>query len=162
MIDVSIHILCERKPGILSRLIRDIKLFGLVYTGHNIEYTDDQCLISVDGHGELNCTREELQEMLNQFPGVLSVMDISIRHQGSEVSGHKTSITSERVNPEEALSPTILLMAEKRLAETLGPVANYLVETAAQNCNTCGELFNSLAGELNNDKERQAFLSIIA
>ena len=161
MIEVSINLICQRKPGILSRLIRDIKLFGLIYSGHNIEYQGEQCLITINGSGELNCTREKLMQLMNEFPGVINVMDISITHEGSEVSGMKTRISSERIDAQQELTPAILLMAEKRLAETLGPIAAYLVETSAQSCQNCGDLFNALASELNNEGERHDFLSIL-
>ena len=161
MIDVAIHLQCLRKPGILSRLIRDIKLFGLIYSGHNIEYQNEQCRITVNGSGELNCTREKLIEMLTDFPGVIRVNEVSIQHEGHEVSGRKTTITSEHIDPKQALSPNTLLMAEKRLAETLGPIASYLVETAAQDCANCGDLFRTLAAELSSEHERRQFLSIL-
>jgi hypothetical protein len=161
MIDVTINLLCSRKPGILSRLIRDIKIFGLIYTGHNIEYQDNRCQITINGSGELNCTRDKLEQMLNDFPGVITVTHVSIKHDGTEVSGLKTTISSEQIDPHQALTPNILLMAEKRLAETLGPISSYLVENATQNCTNCGELFAALAAELNNEQERRQFLSIL-
>ncbi len=161
MIDVTIQLLCTRQPGILSRLIRDIKLFGLIYSGHDIEYQGSNSLITVSGSGELNCTREKLKQMLSDLPGVISVSNISIRHDGAEVSGLKTRVSSEQIEPLQPITPAILLMAEKRLAETLGPVASYLVETAAQSSRNSGELFNALSQELSSEKERSDFLSIV-
>jgi len=167
MIDVTIQLLCARQTGILSRLIRNFKLFGLTYSGHNMEGQGGNSLITVNGSGELNCTREKLEQVLRDFPGVISVSNISIRHEGDEVSAPKTGISSgqidpfEQIDPLQALTPAILLIAEKRLAETLGPVASYLVETAAQSSRNSGELFTTLSQELSSQKERDDFLSIV-
>ena len=46
MIDVTIYLKCSKKPGTLSRLIRDIKLFGLIYSSHDIQHQHDFNLIA--------------------------------------------------------------------------------------------------------------------
>ena len=161
MIDVSIHLICTRKPGTLSRLIRDIKLFGLIYSSHDIEYNGENSVITVHGTGDLNCTRDKLIEVLNNLPEIISILDVTISHYGKEMEQFETHTSNELIHFQELLTPAILLTAEKRLAETMGPIASYLVETAAQSSNNAGELFHVLAEELNSTTEQQEFLSII-
>jgi hypothetical protein len=55
----------------------------------------------------------------------------------------------------------VVLAAEKRLSEILGPVASFIVESAALDSNNAGELFTRLATELNDQGERDYFLSIV-
>ena len=161
MINVTINLICTRKPGTLSRLIRDIKLFGLIYTAHDIEYKDNNSLITVHGAGQLNCTREKLMEVLDHLPEVISIMAVTITQDGQEIEQFETQNSNELIHSMDLLTPAILLTAEKRLAEIMGPIANYLVETAAKSSRNTGELFNSLAEELSSDSERKDFLSII-
>jgi len=161
MIDVSIHLICSRKPGTLSRLIRDIKLFGLIYSSHDIRYEDNHSLITVHGTGALNCTQEKLIEILNELPEIISITEVNISHNGAKLDQVETKISNELILSHELLSPAILLTAEKRLAEIVGPIAGYLVETAANTSKDTGELFHSLAAELNTEVEQQNFLSII-
>ena len=132
MINVTINLICTRKPGTLSRLIRDIKLFGLIYTAHDIEYKDNNSLITVHGSGQLNCTREKLMEVLDHLPEVISIMDVTITQDGQEIEQFETQNSNELIHSMDLLTPAILLTAEKRLAEIMGPIANYLVETAAK------------------------------
>lgn len=161
MIEVSIHLICTKKPGTLSRLIRDIKLFGLIYSSHEIEYQQAHNLITVHGSGKLNCGRNRLIEVLNDLPGVISIDTINIVRNGVNIAQVHTQTSQEKILSREPLTSAILLTAEKRLAETLGPIANFLVETAATNCQNTGELFLTLASELNTESEKTAFLSII-
>jgi hypothetical protein len=160
-IDVTIHLNCSRKPGTLSRLIRDMKKLGLIYSRHQIEHEQQQCVISVSGSGQLNCTRDRLIQIMEELPGVISVVKLQISRNGENIEAFKTRTSNELIHAQELLTPAILLTAEKRLAETIGPVAKYLVDSAAKTSSNTGELFYSLAEELNNDSERTEFLSII-
>ena len=90
MFDVSIQLVCTRKPGTLSRLIRDIKLFGLQYTSHGIQHYDDHCEITINGSGILNCSREKLIEILTDNPQIDSVKNLSISRNGQEITTFKT------------------------------------------------------------------------
>jgi len=130
MIDVSIHLLCSEKPGTLSRIIRDIKLFGLFYKSHSIEYRGNQSLIVVNSSGELNCTQQRLIELLGEFSEVIKVKKVSISSDGEEVTDFRTTVSDTHIKALEPLSPAILLTAEKRLSEIIGPIASLLVETA--------------------------------
>lgn len=161
MFDISIQLLCSRKPGTLSRLIRDIKHFGLQYSDHDIVYDGDECEITVNGSGILNCSRQDLIEILGELSEVKVVQKLTISKNGNEVTTFRTRFSRDNIHPSEPLTHTVLLAAEKRLAEIIGPVASYLVETAAGNSKNAGELYRALAGELNDVKERQEFLSII-
>ena len=161
MINVTIKLSCSKKPGTLSRLIRDIKLFGLIYANHQIEHNDNHCVISITGSGQLNCTQSKLRQFFEESNEVQKVFDITITRNGEEITEFRTEASNEVIRSSDHLSPAILLMAEKRMAEIIGPVATYLVEDASINSSNCGELFNALAGELNSDQERETFLSII-
>ena len=161
MFDVSIQLLCSRKPGTLSRLIRDIKHFGLQYRDHDIVYNGDECEITVNGSGILNCSREDLIEILGELAEVKVVQKLTISKNGNEITTFRTRFSRDYIHASEPLTHTVLLAAEKRLAEIIGPVASYLVETAAENSQNAGELYRALAVELNDVRERQEFLSII-
>ena len=161
MIDVSIHLKCSKKPGTLSRLIRDIKLFGLIYSSHDIQYQQDYNLITVHGSGKLNCGRNRLIEVLNDLPEILSINSVKISRNGLEIKQVETQTSNELIHSKEPLTPPILLTAEKRLAEVIGPIAGFLVETAAISSQNTGELFAALAKELNTENEQKVFLSII-
>lgn len=161
MIDVTINLICSRKPGTLSRLIRDIKLFGLIYSSHDIQYQANSSQITVHGTGELNCTREKLIEILNDLPEVISILSVTIKRNGAEIQQFETHTSKEQIHFHAPLTPAILLTAEKRLAEIIGPIANYLVDTAVLNSQNTGELFHTLAEELNTENERKEFLAII-
>lgn len=161
MFDVSIQILCTRKPGTLSRLIRDIKLLGLQYSEHNIAYMDDTAVITVKGTGKINCSREQLIDMLTNMPEIISVQELTIKKEGEEVQTFRTQNSNNFILSSETLTPAVLLTAEKRLAEILGPVATYLVEEASSQSKNAGQLFNILAEELNSELEKNTFLSIL-
>jgi hypothetical protein len=100
-------------------------------------------------------------EVLNHLPEVISIMAVTIIQDGQEIEQFETRNSNELMHSTDQLTPAILLTAEKRLAEILGPIANYLVETAAMSSSNTGELFHLLAEELNSDSERKDFLSII-
>ena len=132
MFDVSIQLTCTRKSGTLSRVIRDIKLFGLQYTSHGIEHFDDHCEITINGAGVLNCSREKLIEVLTDNPQIDSVKNLRISRDGQEITTFRTQYSRDYIHANERISEAVLLSAEKRLAEIMGPVASYLVEEFAQ------------------------------
>jgi len=161
MFDVSLKLLCTRKPGTLSRVIREINLLGLQYKNHQIEFSGEHTRIVVNAMGELNCTRESLEELFDRFAEVLQVQDLNVSQGGRDVTQFKTTVSETRISAREQLTPAVVLAAEKRLSAILGPVASFVVEAAAQDSNNAGELFTRLAAELNDQGERDYFLSII-
>jgi hypothetical protein len=161
MFDVSIHLLCTRKSGTLSRIIRDIKLFGLQYQDHSIDYLGDQSLIVVNSAGELNCSQERLTKFFHEFDEIVDVPNVTIMRDGEEITEFRTTASKTHIGAKEPLSPAILLVAEKRLSEIMGPIASLLVETASQSSQNVGELYLQLSEELNDQIERKEFLSVI-
>lgn len=161
MIDVSIRVHCTSKPGTLSRIIREMKLFGLEYQSHKIDYQDDDCFILINTSGELNCSREQLVGLFESLPAVIAVQELTISRGGVEVSEFKTAASNARIHASEVVSPAILLATEKRMSEILGPVASFLVQNAAEASRNVGELYIKLSRELGDEKEREEFLSII-
>jgi hypothetical protein len=71
------------------------------------------------------------------------------------------SKSNTHIAAHDEITPAILLSAEKRMSEILGPVADFLVEKAAQHSKTVGELYHNLSEELGDPDERRDFLSII-
>lgn len=161
MFDVSIQLLCTRKSGTLSRIIREINLIGLQYQSHKIDFSDDHSVITVNASGELNCTRQSLEALFDRFPEVQAVQELSVSQDGDEVTQFKTTVSEARISALEHLSPAVVLAAEKRMSEILGPVASFIVESAAQSSSNAGELFTQLSEELSDPAEREYFLSII-
>jgi hypothetical protein len=145
----------------VSRVIREINLLGLQYKNHQIEFADEHTLITVNAMGELNCTRESLGELFDKFSEVLQVQDLHVSQDGRDVTQFKTTVFEAHISAREQLTPALVLAAEKRLSAILGPVASFVVESAAQDCKNAGELFTRLAIELNGQGERDYFLSII-
>jgi len=161
MFDVSLKLLCTRKPGTLSRVIREINLLGLQYKNHQIEFAGKHTRITVNAMGELNCTRESLGELFDKFSEVLQVQDLNVSQNGRDVTEFKTTVSETHISAREPLTPALVLAAEKRLSDILGPVASFVVESVAQDSNDAGELFTRLAAELDDQDERDYFLSII-
>ena len=161
MFDVSLQLLCTSKSGTLSRVIREIHLLGLQYKNHQIEFTGEHAHITVNSIGELNCTRASLEELFDKFAEVLQVQDLNVSLDGKDVTEFKTTVSETHISAHEHLTPAVVLAAEKRLSEILGPVASFIVELAALDSNNAGELFTRLAAELNDQGERDYFLSII-
>lgn len=161
MFDVTIELSCSKKPGTLSHLIRDIQRFGLQYTRHDISHHNNHCNLTIVGHGVLNCSRDDLLEILNDIPEVTQVRKLSIFRDGHEITTFRTEFSKDYIHTREPLSEAVLLSAEKRLAEIIGPIASYLVEMAARKCTNAGQLYKVLARELNGEEEKQQFLSII-
>ena len=161
MFEVSLQLLCSRKPGSLSRVIREINLLGLQYRNHKIDFDDRQTYITINASGELNCTRESLEELFGNLPEVMELQQLDITRDGKDVTGFKTRVSNARISTHEPLSPAVLLAAEKRLSDIMGPIASFIVEAAARESGNAGDLFARVAEELNDDSERAAFLSII-
>ena len=67
MFDVSLQLLCTRKSGTLSRIIREFKLFGLQYQNHKIDFDDDKSHITINAIGDLNCPLDSLEELFDNF-----------------------------------------------------------------------------------------------
>lgn len=59
------------------------------------------------------------------------------------------------------VSPELIAVAQEQLAEFLGPIASVLVRRAAESANSPKDLIDTLAGELEDDSERQAFQSAV-
>ncbi len=161
MFDFSLQLLCTSKSGTLSRLVREIHQVGLQYQSHQIETNGDESRISITAAGVLNCTLESLEELFANFPEVLQVQQMRVTSDGRDVTEFKTVISETQVAAGEQLTPAVVLAAEKRLSEILGPVASVIVEAVAPNCADAGALYSRLAEELNDQEERDSFLSII-
>lgn len=161
MYDFSLKLLCTSKPGTLSRLVREIGQVGMQYRGHRIEDNGKQSNISIDAVGDPNCTLESLEELFGNFPEVLEIVQLRLSSGGRDVTEFKTRVSATHVSATEQLTPAVVLAAEKRLSDILGPVASVIVETVAPQCRDAGELYVRLAAELNDDAEREYFLSIV-
>jgi acetolactate synthase regulatory subunit len=162
MYDFSLQLLCTSKPGTLSRIVREIHQVGLQYQAHQIETNGDQSRISISAAGLLNCSLESLEELFGNFPEVLEVQQMRVTSGGREVTGFKTTVSETQLPASEHLTPAVILAAEKRLSDILGPVASVIVESVAPDCVDAGGLYARLAAELDDADEREYFLSIIA
>lgn len=161
MFDVSIRLLCTKKSGTLSRIIREIKLFGLQYQSHEIAFDENRTLIVINSIGDLNCTRETLQEVFSQLPEVIEVQNLEVTRDGRDVTGFTIKASEARISASEKISPAVIMAAEKRLSDILGPVSAFIVESSVSSCSTAGELYALLAEELSSQREREDFLSVI-
>jgi len=161
MFDVSLQLLCTSKSGTLSRLIREINLCGLQYKNHMIDTNSEHSHITINASGDLNCTLESFEELFVEFPEVLRVQQLKVTRDGKDVDQFKTRVSQAHISAQEHLTPALVLAAEKRLSDILGPVASFIVETAAQDCSNAGQLYSRLAEELYDQEERDYFLSII-
>lgn len=161
MFDFSLQLLCTSKSGTLSRLVREIHQVGLQYQAHQIETSGGESHISIKAIGVLNCSLESLEEMFTNFPEVLQVQQIRVTSDGKEVTEFKTIVSETHVAAREHLTPAVVLAAEKRLSDILGPVASVIVDAVAQDCADAGELYARLADELNDQDERDYFLSVV-
>lgn len=161
MYDVTIQLVCTRKSGTLSRIIREIKVLGLQYREHKIKFTDKETHITIGAGGNLNCSRDSFEELFAGLPEVLRVSELNIMQNGKHVELLKTTVSKSHISAQESLTPAILVAAEKRFSDIMGPVSSFIVEAAAVDCKNAGELFTRLADELNDEAERAQFLSII-
>ena len=161
MLDVSLQLLCTTRSGTLSRLIREMKQVGLQYQAHKISINGEYTHIEIDAAGELNCSRAGFEEVVAGFPEVLQIQQLKMSRDGKDISEFKIQVSETHVSTAEHLTPAVLLAAEKRLSEILGPVASVIVESVKDQCADAGELYRRLAAELNDDEERRIFLSIV-
>lgn len=161
MYDVSIHLLCTKKSGTLSRIIREIKLFGLQYQSHDIKFGDNQTRIVINSNGDLNCSVDALEEMFSSLAEVVKVEKLEVSRDGRDISQFKIAASETRLSAKERITPAVVLAAEKRLSEILGPISAFIVESNAPGCRNAGELYARLAEELSDQKEREYFLTVI-
>lgn len=161
MLDLSLQLLCTTKSGTLSRLIREMRQVGLQYKSHKISINGEYTHITIEAAGEMTCSRENLEQIFGNFSEVLQVQEFSLTRDGKDVTNFKTQVSEAHVSDAEHLTPAVLLAAEKRLSEILGPVASVIVENVKNQCGDAGELYARLAEELNDDSEREYFLSIV-
>lgn len=161
MLEVRLQLLCTRKPGTLSRVIREINMVGLQYRDHRIENSDDYAQITVSANGEMNCSPESLKEFFEDYPDVLGVLELSLSRDGKPVEEVRTRVSETHLSVKDRLTPAIVLGAEKRLSDILGPVASVIVEAVAKDCLNVGQLYTRLAAELGDEDERRRFLSVI-
>ncbi len=161
MYDVRIVLSCSDRSGILSRIIREINLFGLTYQGHKLDELATGKRITVNASGELNCTRDALEELFAGLPEVHSIDRLLITRNGDEVTQFKTGAPDVHIAATERLTPAIVLAAEQRLSDVLGPVASVIVGAAADQCRNAGELYRHIAQELDDERERAEFLAVL-
>ena len=161
MLEVRLQLLCTGKPGTLSRVIREINMVGLQYRDHRIENSDENLQITVSANGEMNCSPESLKEFFEDYPDVLEVLELSLSRDGNPVEEIRTRVSETRLSVKDRLTPAIVLGAEKRLSDILGPVASVIVESVAKECLNVGQLYTRLAAEFGDDDERRRFLSVV-
>lgn len=161
MFDFSLQLLCTSKPGTLSRLVREIHQVGLQYQAHQIETSGNESRISITAIGVLNCTLESLEELFNNFPEVLQVQQMRVTSEGKDVDQFRTVVSKTQVAASEHLTPAVVLAAEKRLSDILGPIASVIVDAVVPGCANAGQLYARLARELDDQDERDSFLSVI-
>lgn len=161
MLEVRLQLVCTRKPGTLSRVIREISIIGLHYQNHQIEDSGEQIRFTIHASGEPNCSLASLEELFGDFTEVTQAVQVSATRDGKPVAEIRTRVSEAQIAIEGDLTPAVVLAAEKRLSDILGPVASVIVEAVAGNCSTAGELYARLAAELNDEAERAQFLSVL-
>lgn len=161
MLDVTLQLLCSKKAGTLSRVIREISVVGLQYQNHRIKTSDDTIHFTINATGDLNCNLDNLRDLFDSFPEVREVVRLRASQGGKDITEVRTRVSSSRIAATEQITPAVVLSAEKRLSDILGPVASVIIESVVHNCSNVGELYARLADELNDDAERTRFLSII-
>ena len=161
MLEVRLQLLCTKKPGTLSRVIREINMVGLQYVDHRIEISDDYAQITINANGDMNCSPESFREFFDDFPGVLGVQELRVTRGGKKVTKVRTRVSNTRLSARDQITPAIVLSAERRLSDILGPVASLIVASVADDYANVGQLYARLAEELDDDEERRDFLSVI-
>lgn len=161
MLDVTLQLLCSKKPGTLSRVIRELNIVGLQYQKHQIENNGEQIRLTINATGDLNCSLDNLSELFCGFPEVREVEQLRASQGGKDITEFETRVSGSRISPTDQITPAVTLAAEKRLSDILGPVASVIVATVTGSCANAGQLYARLAEELDDDAERARFLSII-
>ena len=161
MLDVTLQLLCSKKSGTLSRVIREINIVGLQYQNHKIETSGNRVRLTINASGDPNCSLESLRELFGDFPEVSEVVELRASRGGKDITEIRTRVSSSRISAADQITPAVTLAAEKRLSDILGPVASVIVASVADNCSNAGQLFARLADELDDEAERAEFLSII-
>lgn len=161
MLDLTLQLLCSKKSGTLSRVIREFNVVGLQYQNHRIETSGDLVRFTINATGDPNCNLDNLRELFDSFPEVREIVQLSAAQDGKDITEFRTRVSSARMSAADHITPAVVLAAEKRLSDILGPVASVIVESVVNNCANVGELYTRLADELNDDEERTQFLSII-
>ena len=161
MLEVRLQLLCTKQPGTLSRVIREINLVGLQYVSHRIENSEDYSQLTINAHGDMNCSPESFREFFDDFPGVLGVQELQLTRGGKPVTEVRTRVSDTRLSAKDQITPAIVLSAERRLSDILGPVASLIVASVADNCANVGQFYVRLAEELNDDEERRRFLAVV-
>lgn len=161
MLDITLQLLCSKKSGTLSRVIREINIVGLQYRNHQIETSGDRIRFTINASGDPNCSLESLRELFAAFPEVSEIVELRASRDGRDITEIRTRVSSSHISAAEQITPAITLAAEKRLSDILGPVASVIVASVAGDCSNAGQLFARLAEELDDEAERSEFLSII-
>ena len=161
--DVIISIVTNGKAGVLSQIIRDIGHYGLVFKDMKFIQNQHNRMIKVYCSGKLHCASDRLIEILERHENVIKVENIEFNNESESkpVSNKKIHNADDKIMAHVEITPAVLLLAEKRLADIMGPVATILVEEASGQCSTAGELFQHLSVELDTEQEKNSFVSII-
>jgi hypothetical protein len=64
--------------------------------------------------------------LFGEFSEVIEVKKVSVSSDGEEVTEFRTAVPDTHVKALDPLSSAILLTAEKRLSEIMGPIASLL------------------------------------
>jgi len=155
--DISIIASTKNKPGVLSKVIRELGHYGLIYEGQKMEINNNLRVIEFHCTGRLHCEKGRLISILEEIPNVIKIVDIIVK----EDSGSDIKASEGFLGDKEPLSSAVILAAEKKLSNIIGPVATYLVEQASKECSTVGELFLMLSKELDTEEERNNLISAV-
>lgn len=161
MYDISLRLLCANKPGTLSRTIRQMKIIGMRYQRHQIKKQGENVIITIDSVGEITSRLVDLKELFENSSNVLKMLELNVFKDGVKITNFKTTISESLIAVNEALTPAVILSAESRLSEILGPASSYIIEMTAVEYDNAGDFFRRLAEELNDEQERAEFLSIL-
>ena len=82
----------------------------------------------------------------------------AMRLRSTQTTGDVTS-SGEAPGGHTSLHENVLLLAERRLAAYLGPLAKVLVKREAQRAGGVRELYRTLATHIDSEKERRRFLA---
>ena len=117
--------------------------------------------MTINATGDPNCNLDNLRELFGDFPEVREVVELRAARDGKDITEFRTRVSSSRISADEHITPAMVLAAEKRLSDILGPVASVIVASVAGDYANAGQLYARLAEELDDEDERAEFLSII-